>query len=213
MKKNLISSIIIAAAFIFAPALHAQTDAKATLDKVAGKFSKAGGIEASFQATAFTGKKDNGTTTGTLQVKGTQFKLASEGMTTWFDGKTQWTMIEGSGEVNVSTPTEAERQRQNPYTFLNLYKSGYKLSQHEITYNEVKCREIRMTAQSNKADIQEMRIVLDNADNPVSVRMRRGKNQWIRIRVSNLQTGKNFSDKTFKFSKEDHPSIEVIDLR
>ena len=213
MKTRLIKILLFTAFFAAAPTLFAQTDAKATLDKVAGKFSKTGGIEAKFQATAFSGKKETGTTTGTIQVKGSQFKIASEGMTTWFDGKTQWTMIEGSGEVNVSTPTEAERQRQNPYTFLNLYKSGYNLSQSEISYGGSKCREIKMKAQTKNSDIQEMRIVLDNADNPVSVRMKRGKNQWIRIRISNLQTGKNFGDGTFKFSKADYPNIEVIDLR
>ena len=46
--------------------------------------------------------------------------------TVWFNGKTQWSYMPSTNEVNVSTPNEVQQAAMNPYTFINMYKSGYK---------------------------------------------------------------------------------------
>lgn len=45
----------------------------------------------------------------------------------WYDGRTQWSYLKSTGEVNISTPTEAQQAQMNPYQFLSVYKSGYNL--------------------------------------------------------------------------------------
>ena len=99
----------------------AQT-AHQVLDQTASKLKASGGIEAQFEATQFVGVTENGTVGGQICVQGNRFKLTSPSITTWFDGRTQWTLLTGSDEVNVSTPTDAEIQQMNPYTFINLYQ-------------------------------------------------------------------------------------------
>ena len=79
---------------------------------------------------------------GHIQVQGNKFKIASNALTTWFDGRTQWTLMNGSDEVNVSNPTAAELQQVNPYTFINLYKSGYNLKLANTTYHGKACHEL-----------------------------------------------------------------------
>ena len=60
-------------------------------------------------------------------MKGDKFLLETEGVTTWFDGRTQWSYLASSDEVNVSEPTLEELQSINPYSWLSLYKQDYKL--------------------------------------------------------------------------------------
>ena len=71
---------------------------------------QAGGIRATF----------GGTGNGTLLLKGNQFYLNSGGIQSWFDGKTQWSYLESSEEVNVSNPTPEELQTINPYALLSI---------------------------------------------------------------------------------------------
>ncbi|MGM9693882.1 MAG: LolA-like putative outer membrane lipoprotein chaperone [Alloprevotella sp.] len=191
----------------------AQT-ARQVLDQAASKIKSAGGIEAAFEATQFKGVQENGTTNGQICFQGNKFKITSPALTTWFDGTTQWTLLHGSDEVNVSTPSEVELQQINPYTFINLYKKGFNLTLNNSVYQGKNVDEVRMQAQSASNRIQVLIVTLDKTSHmPLSIRMKDHKGEWVRIRVSGLKTKRNFSDSTFKFNTKDHPGIEVIDLR
>lgn len=192
----------------------AQT-ARSVLDESAAKLRASAGIEANFEATQFTkGLRETGSTSGSIQVQGTKFKVVSNAVTTWFDGRTQWTLLTGSDEVNVSTPTAAEVGEMNPYTFINLYKQGYTLRLNATTYNGKAAHEVRMTAQSTAANVQTMIVVVDKQTHlPLSIRMKNKSGEWTRIRVKNVQTGKRWADTNFKYNEKQHPGVSVIDLR
>jgi len=202
---------LLAAFLLAASPLQAQ-NAKSLLDKAASKLLKSGGMQASFTATTFKGTKENGTVSGTLQVQGTKFKVTTSGMTTWFDGKTQWSMLSGSDEVNISTPSAAEVQKMNPYHFITLYKKGYATFAKKVNYQGKACHEITLKGNAN-AEVSRMVILLNAANTPVNVRIKDRKGNWMRFRISSLQTGKKFPDSTFRFDKSKHPGTEIIDLR
>lgn len=192
---------------------YAQT-ARQILDKTASKLKHSGGIEASFEGTQFKGQHETGTATGNIQVQGSKFKIASNALTTWFDGRTQWTLLNGSNEVNVSTPTAAELQQVNPYTFINLYKQGYNLKLANTNYNGKQCHEVRMIAQNKNNGIQLVILVIDKQTNlPLSIRMKDNHGEWTRIRVNSLKTKRHWSDANFRYDAKQHPDFEVIDLR
>ena len=100
--------------------LAAQPDAKAILDRTAAAFRAAGGVKAEF-----TIRTQDGSTAGTLRLKGDKFLLETDGITTWFDGRTQWSYLASTDEVNISEPTPEELRDINPYTLLYIYKQGY----------------------------------------------------------------------------------------
>lgn len=111
--------------------LSAQKDkqAREILDKTANALQQAGGIRATF----------GGTGNGTLLLKGNRFYLNSGGIQSWFDGKTQWSYLESSEEVNVSNPTPEELQTINPYALLSIYKTDIIISmrgQKAVTANK-----------------------------------------------------------------------------
>lgn len=191
----------------------AQT-ARQVLDQTANKLRHCGGIEASFEGTQFKGLREAGSANGSIQVQGSKFKINSSNMTTWYNGRTQWTMLSGSDEVNVSNPSAAELQQVNPYAFLNIYKQGYNLKLNNTTYNNKVCHEVRLVSQSRNSEIQQMILVIDKQTHmPLSIRVKDNHGDWVRIRVNNLKTGKKWNDANFQFNSKQHPGIQVIDLR
>ncbi|MCI6823274.1 MAG: hypothetical protein MR881_07315 [Bacteroidales bacterium] len=184
------------------------------LDKTAGKLKNSGGIEAVFEATAFKGTKETGSAGGTIKVKGNKFKIESSSLTTWFDGKTQWTLLAGSDEVNVSTPTAAELQAINPYSFINIYKKGYAATLSKAAYEGKSVHEVRLVATSKNSNMPKILLTIDPSTLlPLSVRFKNAKGDWTRIRVRSIKTGRQFADTAFTFDAKQHPGIEVIDLR
>lgn len=206
-------ALVLMAACSMQVSVWAQS-AKSVLDQTAATLRSAGGVEATFEGTQFKGTQAAGTATGKIQIQGNKFKIASSALTTWFDGRTQWTLMKGSDEVNVSNPTAAELQQMNPYTFVNLYKSGYNLSLNESTYKGKACHEVRMTAQSRSNHIQLLVATIDKKTHlPLSIRIKDHRGQWMRIRVSGIQTKRKWGDANFRFDPKQHAGVEVIDLR
>lgn len=205
--------LTLGAAFAFSLASIAQT-ARQVLDQTANKLRNSGGIEVAFEGTQFKGTHEAGTATGSIQVQGSKFKITSSAFTTWFDGRTQWTLMNGSDEVNVSKPTAAEQQQNNPYAFLNLYKQGYNLKLASTNYHGKQCDEVRMIAQNKNNTLQLVIAVIDKQTHlPLSLRMKDNRGEWMRIRINGIHTNKRWNDANFKFDSKSHPNIEIIDLR
>lgn len=180
------------------------SDAKKILDKTASVINKKNGAQANFLIS--NGKI--GRTTGTIAIKGHKFCARTPQATVWFDGKTQWTYMKKTDEVNVTTPTKAQQSQMNPLTFINMYKKGYNLSVNTVEGNN----EVRMVAQDKRLSIQEMYIVVDKKSSvPSQVRMRQ-KDTWTTINITNFKAVKQ-SDDIFTFNKKDFPTAEIIDLR
>ncbi len=202
MKKILLLAVL----SVFALCISADNagDAKKILDKTASVVSKKSGVQASFQIS--NGKI--GHTSGTIAVKGSKFNARTPQATVWFDGKTQWTYMKNTDEVNVTTPTKAQQLQMNPLTFINLYKKGYTLSVKTVDGKH----EVHMKAQSKSSSIQEMYIVINKTTNiPSQVRMRQ-KDAWTTVNISNFKATPQ-SDAIFTFNKKDFPSAEIVDLR
>lgn len=179
-------------------------NARQVLDKTMSVLSNKGGVSAKFtiQGGAY------GNTSGTIAVKGRKFRIVTPIATVWFDGKTQWTYMKRSNEVNVNTPSEGELQAINPYSFINLYQSGYSMSLSFVGGNY----KVHLIATDNKKQVQEMYIIVGKSNYvPSQVRMKQyGK--WSTINISGFKSSK-ISDATFRFNSKDFPSAEIIDLR
>lgn len=195
---------LIILAILLATGLYAQNAAQARkiLDKTAAIVGRKGGASANF---SMSGKAGN--TSGTISIKGTKFNAKTPQAIVWYDGKTLWTYMKNNQEVNVSTPTKASQISMNPYTFINVYKSGYKLSMKNVSGGW----RIHLTATNNARTIREMYITIGKNYYPKTIKMRQS-NGWTTINVSNFKA-KNLSDATFRFNAKDFPHAEVIDLR
>ena len=184
----------------------AQTgnQAKQILDKTASVLSRKGGASASFQLS----NAKMGKVSGTIAIKGNKFHAATPQAIVWFNGKTQWTYLKKTEEVNVTTPTQAQQMMMNPYTFINIYKTGYVMTASTASNSY----EVHLKAQNNKRTIQEMYITVDKKTYvPLTVKMRQQK-AWTTISISNFK-GVNQPASLFVFNSKEFPGAEVVDLR
>lgn len=183
-------------------ATYGQT-AKSVLDKAAATITVKEGVKANFKMTA-----SNGTTSGTLLLKGRKFHATTPIAIVWFDGKTQWTYVKNNDEVNISTPTEAQLQAINPYNFINLYKQGYNATLNKSGKDYV----VHLTATDKSKKIQELFITVNKTNyHPTQVKLLQGK-KWTVFDITDLKR-QNIPDSQFRFNSKDFPNAEIIDLR
>ena len=186
--------------------LAAQPDAKAILDRTAAAFRAAGGVRAEF-----TIRTQDGSTAGTLRLKSDKFLLETDGITTWFDGRTQWSYLASTDEVNISAPTPEELRDINPYTLLYIYKQGYtwQMGTSAGNYYEV-------VLNATRRDEHLQRIVLrvrkDNYQ-PLRIEVKGSGGEHSVVTINKYATGLNHSDALFVFDKKKYPTAEVVDLR
>ena len=184
----------------------AQTSslARKVLDKTAAVVGNKDGASANFSMTS----KKYGSVSGTIAIKGNMFHAATSDAIVWYNGKTQWSYLKKTNEVNVNTPTEAQQMRMNPYKFITMYKKGYNMGITDKGSNYW----IHLTAQNKSGAVQEFYICVNKKTYKLSqIRMRQGM-EWTDISISNFKT-KKLSNALFTFNVKDFPNAEVIDLR
>lgn len=195
--------IVILFALFLSLGINAQT-AQQVLDKTASVIGRKGGCSANFTLSS----QKYGSASGALAIKGNKFNARTDKAIVWYNGKTQWSYMKSTNEVNVSNPTQAQQMSMNPMTFINIYKTGYKTSMTSKGGNY----EVHLTAQNQKRTVQEMYITINKRTYvPSKVKMRQGKT-WSTITISNFKA-QNQPNSAFTFNAKEFPSSEIIDLR
>lgn len=183
----------------------AQKDTKAReiLDKTTAMLRQAGGIQVTFE----------GTSQGTLQLKGDRFHLENGNMQSWFDGKTQWSYLKNSDEVTVSTPAPEELHTLNPYALLSAYKQGYdyryagaKSCQGQTGY------EVVLTPDQPQ-ELTSVTLFVSKTYQPLYLRVELTGQPAHEVIVTSFRTHQPLDDATFRFDQKKFPNAEVIDLR
>ena len=195
-------------ALALAMPVAAQTSARDILQRAAETFRRSGGVSASFAI-----HSPEGNSTGFIRLKGEKFVLEAGGMTTWFDGHTQWTYLPESDEVNISVPTDEELQTLNPYAWLSLYDRGYDLKR--LPAEASGQYRVEMVARSTEAQVERVVLWLDQSSlHPVKFSLTlSGSAEPVVITVRDYRTGQTYPDALFTFDPGDYPTAEVIDLR
>lgn len=196
---------LLALALLLSASLFAQKDKQAqdVLEKTVRALQQAGGIRTTF----------DGTNKGTLLLKDNRFYLNCGGVQSWFDGKTQWSYLENSEEVNVTTPTAEELQTIHPYALLSIYKKGY-----NYRYAGSKKRngqqgyEVILTPEE-KQDIASITLFVSLAYQPLYIKVEPEGQPANEIIITSYQTNQPLDNASFIFDKKKFPNAEVIDLR
>lgn len=189
------------------PAMAQGNDAKALLDRIAEKFHRSNGVWIQY-----TMQSEEGSSEGSIQLKGEKFLLKSPGITTWFDGHTQWTYLEANDEVNISEPTPEELQTLSPFTWISLYRQGYAL---QLKSRGQRASTIVMKATKPDRELQRVQLYVEHMELfPMEIRLRRKDSEEdIVIKITSYDAEGNYPDSMFTFNKKDYPTAEVIDLR
>lgn len=202
MKKILLFMISVLSVL----SVWAADDATKILDKAASTFKAAGGVTISY---TYDLNGDKGK--GTIKMQGKKFVNTFADHVIWFNGKTLWTLVKENEEVNVTTPTPKELAGINPYSFLNMYKSGYKASMGKstATYYEVILKAISPSTSMKSVVVH----ILKKNYQPCYVKLATVDGIENKISVTKYITKQSFSADTFAFNPKKYPNVDVVDLR
>ena len=208
MKRYIIYSLLLRSSLpLFAD------DAMKVLDIAADRIRKAGDIEIEYKASIFSGATEKASATGTMWLRENQMKLDAEGITTWYDGKTRWCYVPTSNEVNIDEPSKKEMAAMNPYTFMGIYKKGFKMTVKETVLRGEAVYEVYLKARYAKMDVKEIYVDIRKSDyQPLCIRVRES-NDWQRVSITNFKSNLKFENEFFTFPTNDYPNVLINDMR
>lgn len=203
MKKIL---LLMLAVFGFAAAAVAQSPSD-VLDKAVSALKKAGTVSAKYSLHA--GKTVNN---GSIVLSGSKFRLTSNVVKCWYDGKTQWAYSPATGEVNVTTPTAADLQLTNPYAAAQSYKSNYRMWK---AYTQIPGSYTIKMMPKKKSQVKQILVYVANGTYLISeVRCEMTNGTVCTIKIRDYDTKTKYPASTFKFDPKLVPAgTEVVDLR
>lgn len=196
--------------------------AKGILDEVAAKTKTYTTIKAEFttvmeKQVSNTETKVTETQSGTLHLKGNKYKLEFKGQTIFCDGKTQWTYIKESNEVQINNaPDPKETDTPNPVNIFTIYEKGYKYKyEKEDVVNGVKVDIVNLyPLAADKKPYHTIRLTIDKVKKQIiAVKIINKNGTFTTISVKNFTTNTEMADTVFTFNKADYKGVEEVNLK
>ena len=212
--KKLLSIILL---LLISEAMVSQTKdqkASALLDEVSAKTKSYKSVKVDFSYTMENKQaKVNEEKKGTLFISGDKYRLTAANQIVICDGKTIWTYLEESNEVQVNS-VENKDDALTPSKLLSSYNSNYKsriikdkrqvdpnIETIELIPNTVKnFNKAVITVDKTKKQVRTFSL-FDKSGNTFT------------YKISRYQTDLPVSNSDFSFDKTKYPGVEVIDMR
>lgn len=199
-------------AFIVATVLYSQNDkkARAALDEVSAKTKTYSSIRIEFTyKMENTSQKINDSYKGVLISKGDRYKLSFSGQEVISDGKTVWTFLKDANEVQINN-VSTDGDSFTPTNLLNTYNDNYKA---KLIEENAKHKVIELVP-IQKKNFNNVKVTIENARKMVSSLSIFDKNGSVyTYQVNKFESNLPYTDNSFVFKKEEHPGVEVIDMR
>jgi len=184
----------------------AQTP-QAMLDKCVAAINTGGGVTASYSVTTA-----QGTSSGSLSMQGSKFRIISPEAKCWYDGKTQWSWSPVTSEVNITSPTTDELQLTNPIAAVQHFKANFNMKRAKA--KTAKTYVIKLTPKKKKDNIKTLWLYFDESTSLLrTARFEMSDKSVYTIKITNYKH-KSLPASTFTFDKSQVPAgTQVVDLR
>ncbi|MFH0894445.1 MAG: outer membrane lipoprotein carrier protein LolA [Bacteroidota bacterium] len=198
----------------FAQIPNMDPKAKVILDEISKKNKAYTSMAVDFSYTYYNKKnKTNDTQNGKITIKGQKYKLEIAKQTVFCDGKTVWTYLKDSKEVqinNMSTDDDAI----NPQNILSIWEKGYKCKYiKDETVGGAAVQAIDLTPIKGKKFFK-VRLNIDKTKKQVHSAIVYDKTgDTYTYKITKFTPNAPVSDASFTFKSSDYPGVEVIDLR
>ena len=208
--KKLIFLVIIAALNM---AAFAQSDKKATaiLDEVSVKTKAYKTIKIEFTYSMDNAKqKIHDKFKGTLLSKGDKYKLTAAGQDVISDGKTVWTYLKDTKEVQINNVGEDD-DSFSPTKLLSGYSKDFKSKFIEEKGNE---QYIELYPLKKGKSFTKVQLIIDKSKKQISRFVIYDRNgSTFTYLVDKFVTDQPIADNVFTFNKAEHPGVEINDMR
>lgn len=213
MKNLTLLSLLI---FTALTAFSQSKDKKAAdlLDQVSAKTKSYKSIKADFTYTLENKQaKINETKSGTLMLSGDKYKLSAGDQTVISDGKTIWTYIKESNEVQVND-LDAKDESMTPSKLLTSYNSNFKSKiVRDKNQTDPNVETIELTPNSTKNFNRAMLLVDKNKKQVKSFTLFDKNGNVFTYKITKYQTDVPVTAADFSFDAKKYPGVEVIDMR
>lgn len=198
--------LMLAAAFGFTAAGAATPTAADILARAVAALKAAPGIDAQFTATS-----QGASAKGSIQIGGNCFRLTTNEMSVWFDGRTQWAYSPTMGEVNISEPSLAELGQINPFAVVDGIQKGYKARRLKAPAGQDK---LELTPSGKGHSYSKVVLTLNAATSmPTHISVTTTDGTRADIAISSLKKTAQRPRSYFTFNPKSHPGVEIVDLR
>lgn len=195
---------------------QAQSDAKATeiLNKVSKIYKSYSTMTSTFSLTTKPTSGKAVTSTGTVWIKGTKFKLDYGGQLIYCNNVNIWTWDKDEdGEVTkeVFKINDASIQPNEIFTIYNKdFKNAY---EGPTTRNGKTYEVIKMVPKKTSAQYSYIKLEIDKATNKISRAIQHYKNGTeVTIEIKSFTPNAAMADTTFEWDSKAHPKVSVVDL-
>jgi chaperone LolA len=191
-------------------------EAKKILDAVSAKFKTYKTVKANFTLKIENAQgKVQGTKTGTVQMKGTRYRVSITGQEIMSDGKTVWTYDKSANEVQVTTLDNSAGNITPQKLFTNFYDKDFLYVQNEdVKRNGKTYQVIELTPIDKTKPFFKVMVEVDKANsNIASTKVFEKNGNRYTYAVSSLAANQAIADDVFVFDAKKYPGVEVIDLR
>jgi len=209
MKKILITIFLLLTFLSFS-----QTKVPSLLDEVSAKAKSSKSIKAEFTYSMENKQaKLNESKSGSLLVSGDKYKLMLAGQQVFCDGKTIWTFIKESNEVQINT-LEHNEEALTPSKLLSSYNTDYKSKPlRDKPNSDPNTESFELTPNNSKNFIKAI-LVVDKIKKQVKSFSLFDKNgNTFTYKVTKFQTDLPVTPADFTFEPANYPGVEIIDMR
>jgi outer membrane lipoprotein carrier protein len=189
--------------------------AQEILKGVSNKYKSLKSLSAAFKITTQDQKaKTTDTQTGNLVVKGDKYKLTLKGQDVIADGKTIWTYLKESNEVQINDATE-KSDGISPTTLFTIYDKGFSTKyigdKKEGTKN---LQQIELVPDDAKKPYFKIQLFIDKQEKVINSAKIFNKNGTNFIyQIEQFKMNPEAPESMFTFDQSKHPGVEVVDLR
>jgi outer membrane lipoprotein-sorting protein len=191
-------------------------DSKASLllDEVSQKTKSHKSIRADFSYTMENIQaKINEVKTGSLLISGEKYRLTAAGQTVICNGKTIWTYINESNEVQIND-VDAKEDAMTPSRLLSSYNSNYKSKIiKDKAQSDPAVESIELIPNTVKNFTNAILVVDKNKKQVKSFILFDKNGNTFTYKVTNYQTDIPVTNADFSFEASKFPGVEIIDMR
>lgn len=193
-----------------------DADAKKILDAVSAKFKSFKTITAKFNLKIENSAgKVQGSKSGTLNLKGTKYKINVTGQEIFSDGNTSWTYDKSSNEVQISKLEKSATTITPQKMFTNFYDKDFLYKTNaDVKVGGKLMQEIELTPIDKTKPFFKVIVNVDKASQTIKQTKVFEKNgNRYTYSITSMQTNSNLNDALFAFDAKKYPGVEVVDLR
>lgn len=160
---------------------------------------------------AFSIATENKPVQGSAVICGDKYFMNTDALKVWYDGRTQWTFLNSSGEVSITEPEIDELIVSNPLAMLYAPADYFKIVSLPA---EKGMSRVKLTPKKPVGGVKDIVLKINGKTSfPETITVNFDDDRAMQLTVDNISEGSAKPVSVFRYDAARFPAKEVIDLR